>query len=259
MTALRRGCRCRRRRPSGRARRTLRTSGRPVSSASSIGADGRNRSRCSGVDAARRSRPACRARRAGRASITAIRSARRSASSMKWVTSRTVTPRSRIVLDELPRVAAGLRVEAGRQLVEDRDPRVADERERDREPLLLAAGQLAERRCCACPRDRGRRAAGRQSARRRVERGVELERLADADLVGQLALLELDADDARGARRGRAAGRARARGSCPSRASAGRAIDSTVVVLPAPFGPRMAKISPSSTEKDTPSTAVRSP
>ena len=37
------------------------------------------------------------------------------------------------------------------------------------------------------------------------------------------------------------------------------AIDSTVVVLPAPFGPRMPKISPSSTEKDTPSTAARSP
>ena len=49
------------------------------------------------------------------------------------------------VLDELPGVAPGLRVEAGRELVEDRDLRVADERERDREPLLLAARQLAER------------------------------------------------------------------------------------------------------------------
>ena len=34
---------------------------------------------------------------------------------------------------------------------------------------------------------------------------------------------------------------------------------STVVVLPAPFGPRIPKISPSSTEKLIPSTTVRSP
>ena len=46
-------------------------------------------------------------------------------------------------LDEVPGVATRLRVEAGGQLVEDRDPRLADERERDREPLLLAAGQVA--------------------------------------------------------------------------------------------------------------------
>ena len=49
-------------------------------------------------------------------------------------------------LDQVPGVAPGLRVEAGRQLVEDRDPRVPDERERDRQPLLLTARQLAERR-----------------------------------------------------------------------------------------------------------------
>ena len=36
-------------------------------------------------------------------------------------------------------------------------------------------------------------------------------------------------------------------------------IDSTVVVLPAPFGPRMAKISPGSTVNETPSTATWSP
>ncbi len=34
---------------------------------------------------------------------------------------------------------------------------------------------------------------------------------------------------------------------------------STAVVFPAPFGPRMPKISPGSTEKLTPSTTVRSP
>ncbi len=34
---------------------------------------------------------------------------------------------------------------------------------------------------------------------------------------------------------------------------------SRMVVLPAPFGPRMPKNSPSETEKETPSTALRSP
>ena len=42
-------------------------------------------------------------------------------------------------LDQVPGVAASLRVEPGRELVEDGDLGVADERERDREPLLLAA------------------------------------------------------------------------------------------------------------------------
>ena len=48
-------------------------------------------------------------------------------------------------LDQVPGVTAGLRVEPGGQLVEDRDPRVADQRQGDRQPLLLAARELAER------------------------------------------------------------------------------------------------------------------
>ena len=91
-----------------------------------------------------------------------------------------------------------------------------------------------------------------------VERGVEVHRFPDADLVRQLALLELDADDPTELV-------AVWRGSSPSTLIVPESgvrsplMDSTVVVLPAPFGPRMAKISPSSTEKETPSTAVRSP
>ena len=37
------------------------------------------------------------------------------------------------------------------------------------------------------------------------------------------------------------------------------AIDSTVVVLPAPFGPTIPKISPSRTENETPAIALRVP
>ena len=44
-------------------------------------------------------------------------------------------------LDQVPGVAAGLRVQARRHLVEHRDLRLADERQRDRKPLPLPAGQ----------------------------------------------------------------------------------------------------------------------
>ena len=43
--------------------------------------------------------------------------------------------------DELPGVPASLRVQAGRQLVEDRDLRVAYQCERDCHPLFLASGE----------------------------------------------------------------------------------------------------------------------
>ena len=45
---------------------------------------------------------------------------------------------------QLPDIAAGARVQTGRELVEDHHPRVADERQRDREPLLLPPAQQGE-------------------------------------------------------------------------------------------------------------------
>jgi len=44
-------------------------------------------------------------------------------------------------LDQLPGVAAGLRVQAGRHLIEHRDLGAADQRQRDRQALPLPAGQ----------------------------------------------------------------------------------------------------------------------
>ena len=186
------------RRPA--AGRRVRTSGRSVEQAVVERRRRPEPEALLGVDAGDEPGRACRARRPGRASMTATRSQSRSASSMKWVTSRTVTPRSRIALDELPRVAAGLRVEPGRQLVEDGDLRVADEGERDRQPLLLAAGELAERRVRACSVEpevveelaSGRPGRGRRTRTGRAPRGP-------CSLLGQLALLELDADAARAA------------------------------------------------------------
>jgi len=48
-------------------------------------------------------------------------------------------------LDQLPGVPPGLRVQAGGELVEDRYLGRPEKGQRDREPLLLAAGQLAAR------------------------------------------------------------------------------------------------------------------
>ena len=189
---------------------------------------------------------------------TATRSARRSASSMRWVTSRIVTPRSRIdsMTRQVSRRACGSR--PGRQLVEDGDPRPPDEGQRDRQPLLLAAGQVPIGGVAAGRRDRGRRAAASgPPARRRTRRTGRAPRAPSCARAARspgAARRRGSADD-----RGRGAGRGRGRGSRPPSGVRRPAIDSTVVVLPAPFGPRIPKISPSSTVNETPSTARRWP
>ena len=77
--------------------------------------------------------------------MIATRSARYSASSMKWVVRKTVLPEAGEVPDHLPGVAPGVRVEARRRLVEEQQLPVADQREREVEPPLLATGQRLDR------------------------------------------------------------------------------------------------------------------
>ena len=48
------------------------------------------------------------------------------------------------VLDQIPRIPASLRVESGGQLVENRDFGVSDQRQGNRETLLLAPGEILE-------------------------------------------------------------------------------------------------------------------
>ena len=97
-------------------------------------------------------------------------------------------------LDEVPRLAACLRVEARGQLIEDRDLRFADEREGNREALLLAAGQIPILRVALRGQpevvDEGFRILGIG-----VEGREQLDGLGDRHAVGELALLELDADE----------------------------------------------------------------
>src|SRR5699024_2049889 len=98
-------------------------------------------------------------------------------------------------LDQFPRLPARPRVERGGQLVETGDLGLADQREGDEEPLLLPSGELSEpllqeflepELLCDGPPVGG---TGVQST-------VELQRLPHGQLGLQLALLELDAQDA---------------------------------------------------------------
>jgi hypothetical protein len=96
-------------------------------------------------------------------------------------------------LDEVPGVTTRVRVQPGGQLVQDGDLRVADQRQRDRQPLLLAAGELGEPGVTLVGQPQvlqQRPPVGRVL----VEGAVEVERLPDLHLLGKLAFLELCPD-----------------------------------------------------------------
>ena len=83
--------------------------------------------RCSG--AARDTNPAGVSSATTRpASMTAMRSQSRSASSMKCVTSTTVTPLFAHLLDQVPGLPARVGIESRGQLIEDRHLWAADQR-----------------------------------------------------------------------------------------------------------------------------------
>ena len=156
--------------------------------------------------------------------------------------------------DHLPGGAARRGVEAGRGLVEEDELGVADQRERHIEPAPLAAGQPGAERVGLARSGRpgrwSRRCRGARGSSRRTAPGTR-------------------------ARSGRArartpAARRRPGPATPPPAAAGSAPStrtsppvrwrkpsriSTVVVLPAPFGPRKAKISPRRTSRSMPATA----
>ena len=69
--------------------------------------------------------------------------------------------------DDVPELPARLRVEAGRRLVEEQQLRVADQGAGHRQPLLLAAGELARRRRRPSPPARPGRSPRRASSPRR--------------------------------------------------------------------------------------------
>ena len=137
------GCRCRSRRRSDRVRSTRVTSGRSVSSrvvdraptaGTGAAAPGRPSRRCPAGVSSAMTRPGAEDGDAIGEPLGLLHQVGDEQDGHAAVADR---------LDELPRLAAGLRVEPGRELVEDRDPRPADERQGDRQALLLAAREVA--------------------------------------------------------------------------------------------------------------------
>ena len=102
-------------------------------------------------------------------------------------------PRSRMPRDEIPDRPPGLRVEPRRQLVEEHELGLVDQRERDEEPLLLAARQRHEPGVALGVESEPReQRVGVDDAR--VERRPEVDGLPDLDPLLELGLLMLHAD-----------------------------------------------------------------
>ena len=158
------------------------------------------------------------------------------------------------VADEVPGGAAGLRVEAGGRLVQEDQLGAADHGHREREALLLAAGEPAVGRAAAAAE------AEALDERVHVQRvGVQLghvpEHLVGAGARVDAAGLEHHADPgAQLARPGVTGSRPRTR-TVPESGLRYPSQVSTVVVLPAPFGPSTA-VTPARATRSRPSTAV---
>ncbi len=96
------------------------------------------------------------------------------------------------LLDEVPQLAARLRVEPGGGLVEKEEIRIADERARERQPLLLSARERDHARIALLLELHERDHLLRR--RTAIEEAAEQPQgLEDGQLVGELRLLQLDA------------------------------------------------------------------
>ena len=105
----------------------------------------RARPRASGGRSRPSAPPACPRRRCARRSMIPTRSARTSASSRYCVVRNTVTPSSRARCATSAHMSARLGgSRPGRRLVEEQDPRVVHERQREVEPALHAARVAAD-------------------------------------------------------------------------------------------------------------------
>ena len=121
--------------------------------------------------------------------MTRMRSARVTISGMSLEMSSTETPSRGDLADQLVQIGLGLDVDADGRLVDDQDLGVRRQPLGDRDLLLVAAGEVADRlrRATACaPRAGGRKAAtARVSAARRdqAERAGEPPPDGDRDVV----------------------------------------------------------------------------
>src|SRR5580692_5436223 len=96
------------------------------------------------------------------------------------------------LLDQLPKLAAGLRVEAGGGLIEKKKIGIANQRTRERQALLLAARKTAYARILLFFELHERDCIG--SVRALFKKAAEqAKRLKDSQLLGKLRVLQLNA------------------------------------------------------------------
>src|ERR1041385_5404378 len=125
-------------------------------------------------------------------STMATRSQSCSASSMSWGVVRERGAALPLpVLDQVPELPPRLRVEPGGRLVEEEELGIGHQRAGERQPLLLAAGELADPGVALLAElHRGEHVVdGTGTA---VEAPEELDRLRHGELLGELGLLERD-------------------------------------------------------------------
>ncbi len=169
-------------------------------------------------------------------------------------------PRSRQQLDQLPRVTSTRWVQPRRRLVEEQELRVADDAQSDVETALLATRQVLDAvvRLLGQPdelNDLARPVAGSGSSPRCASTPGAPSSTAPRRVPGARRRSACAASAACCGRPGRRPA------SRPARRCASRNPSriSTVVVLPAPFGPSSANTSPFCTSKLTSRTATVSP
>ena len=196
--------------------------------------------------------------------ITAMRSESTSASSWSCVTKSAVRPEPPLQPLHLElHLLAQLAVERAERLVEEQQTRIEDDRSRERDALLLAAGELARgsraARSAEADELQDRRDAlanlrPRHAAHFERERDVALDR----QVREQRVVLEHHADPAlRG--RGERDVVALQPHACPRREARNPAMILSSVVLPEPLGPRIVTSSPGWTVRSTPASATTSP
>src|SRR5213075_2526252 len=95
--------------------------------------------------------------------------------------------------DELPDLTARLRIEPGRRLVEEEQLRIADDRAREREPLLLPSRKLADP-TVALLVELDESDHFIDSAPACIEAAKEPHRFGDRQLLGELRLLKLNSE-----------------------------------------------------------------
>ncbi len=161
------------------------------------------------------------------------------------------------LFDQIPKLAARLRIEAGGGFVEKQQIGIADQRAGQREPLFLSAGKVADARFLFIfqlhQRDdfRGIRSL-------MIEAAEQANGFEDGELFRKLGFLQLNSEPLPKFFAASVSQRSPSTSTSPESGVFRPSQISMVVVLPAPFGPRSPKHSPDRTSRSRPSTATTS-